>query len=376
MRGASVRVDPVVLAFLAGHVVERLVNPERQGGLAANAVAAIAMSVPFAWRRTRPLLFVTGVVAGSVLSSLIATPVQELFAAIVTLIAIGFALTRHHDGRDRWVPLGLAAVAVAASELALGGGAVLFVLLVLAGGAVGGWVVRERALLTRELAERTHELEALREARERDAVLDERRRIARELHDVVAHTVSVMVVQSGGARRQLRRDPDRALAAIAQVDATGREALAELDRLFGLLARREDAPCGLADLPALAARTRAAGLPVELAVRGEPRPLHPDADLALFRVVQEALTNTLKHGGPGAAVALAVDWADDAVEVVARDSGWGAAGPRGEGSRRGLAGMRDRLAPHGGSVQAGPLAAGGFEVRARLPAGAREEVPA
>jgi signal transduction histidine kinase len=361
----------LVLAFLAGHLLERLVNPESEGTAAANVLGALALTVPLLWLRRRPLVAVIGLVAGGVLNQEIATGTDALFVVLVTLIVVGFTITRHRDGAERWVPIGVGAVALGVSEAVFGSGDVAFVLLLLGGGAVGGALVRGRAELTRELAERTHELEALHELRERDAVLAERRRIARELHDVVAHTVSVMVVQAGGARRQVDRDPERALAALDQVRVTGEETLVELQRLFGLLHAGERA-AGLADLPALVARTRAAGLEVELDVEGEPGALDAEADLAAYRLVQEALTNTIKHAGPASA-RVEVRWEAGAVDVRVSDTGWGSAGPRGDGSRRGLVGMRERMELFGGEVQAGPLGSGGYEVRARLPL-AREEV--
>jgi signal transduction histidine kinase len=362
----------VVLVFFAAHLVDRAVNPLQEGGIAANLIGAVLMSVPFYWRRRRPYLFVGTLVAGALVNDLIdATPVNEMFVALVTLIFVGYTLGRHHEGRDRLIAFAVWVVAIGGMEAAMGGGDTTFVCIVSLGGLVGGIILRNRALLTRELAERTHELEALRAERERDAVLDERRRIARELHDVVAHTVSVMVVQAGGARRQLRRDPDRALAAMDLIETTGEETLVELQRLFGLLA-----DTGSRDLAALAERTRAAGLPVALEVTGQPRDVDPEAEHALYRVVQEALTNTLKHGGAGATARVAVSWSDADVEVVVSDTGHGLEGPRGEGSRRGLVGMRERMAAFGGDVQAGPGPGGGFEVRARLPLAAREEVHA
>ena len=361
----------VVLLFLGGHLIERAVNPQQEGGIAANLLGAVLMSVPFYWRRRRPYLFVGTLIAAALVNDLVATPVNELFVALLTLIFVGYTLGRHHDGRDRWIAFAIWVVAIGGAEAVMGGGDTTFVCIVSFGGLVGGIILRNRARLTRELAERTHELEALRAERERDAVLEERRRIARELHDVVAHTVSVMVVQAGGARRQLRRDPDRALAAMDLIETTGEETLVELQRLFGLLA-----DAGSRDLAALAERTRAAGLPVVLEVVGEPRGLDPEAEHALFRVVQEALTNTIKHGGAGATARVAVTWESGAVSVVVTDTGHGAAGPRGEGSRRGLVGMRERMAAFGGEVEAGPAAGGGFEVRARLPLAAREEVHA
>jgi signal transduction histidine kinase len=370
--------DLVVAAWLLLlNAFERAVTPEAEGGVLANAVGALAMSAAFLWRTRRPLVFAVALASAATLNSIIATDTNLLFASLAMLIIAGYSLGRHHTGRDRWVPLGLLGAAVGVAEMTLGSGDPQFPWLLLAAGLAAGVLVRRRTSLTRELAERTHELELLRSERERDAVLDERRRIARELHDVVAHTVSVMVVQSGGARRQIDRDPQRALDAIRLVRATGREALAELDRLFGLLHAEDAVPRGLGDLPALAERTRAAGLPVELAVSGTPAALSDDADLAAYRLVQEALTNTLKHGGPGATAAIEVGWAEAAVDVAVTDTGHGAAGPRGEGSRRGLEGMRDRIAAVGGEVEAGPGPEGGFVVRARLPLSARDEaVPA
>jgi signal transduction histidine kinase len=361
-------------AFLAFHIVDRfLVNPEYQGSVAANLAGAVAMSIPLVWLRRRPLLAVLGFSAGSALNELLgATRTDEMFASVVLLIVIGYVVARNHDGARRWIPLAAAAALIGGAELFHGAGDVGFVWLMIGAGALGGGLVRNRVALTRELAERTHELEALREAHERDAVLDERRRIARELHDVVAHTVSIMVVQAGGARRQLDRNPARALAALDQVQTTGEETLRELRRLFGLL-HAEDPPRGLDDLAELVARTRAAGLPVELDVAGEPRPLDADAGLAAYRLVQEALTNTLKHGGPGATARVALRWGEDMLDVRVSDTGWGAGGPRGDGSRRGLVGMRERMAAFDGQVEAGPGPDGGFEVRARLPL-AREEV--
>ena len=361
------------LVFLAFHLVERPVNPESEGSVAVNVLGALLMTIPMIWLYTRPVPSVLALIAGGIVNQEIATGTDQLFAAIVTLIFIGYVVARHHEGADRWIPLGLTAVALAIGEGFFGSGAVPFVLFVLTGGAIGGTLVRSRAAMTRQLAERTHELEALRDLRERDAMLAERRRIARELHDVVAHTVSVMVVQAGGARRQADRDPDRALAALDQVRATGEETLLELQRLFGLLQGDHRIP-GLADLPALVDRARAAGLEVELDVEGTRGALSPDADLAAYRLVQEALTNTIKHAGPATA-RVEVRWDHHALEVRVRDTGWGTQGPRGDGSRRGLVGMRERMEQFGGDIQAGPLEGGGYEVRARLPL-AREEVQA
>jgi signal transduction histidine kinase len=147
---------------------------------------------------------------------------------------------------------------------------------------------------------------------------------------------------------------------LTTIAATAREALAEMRRTLGLLHEEPGVP----DIKALVARTRAAGLPLELAEEGSPRPLAPGAGLALYRVAQEALTNVLKHAGPGASAQVTLHWEPERVTVVVRDDGAGAGG--GDGRGRGLAGMRERVGPHGGTVRAGPRPDGGFEVRAAI----------
>jgi signal transduction histidine kinase len=361
----------VALAILG--ILELSEHPEVDEVTVAGVAGVLLMTLPIALRRTRPALATPAVLSGAVLVAAVAAPPLNMFFGSGVITVLAYSLGRYTDGRARIVLLTATAV-VFFVDIAVADSVfdAFYAIFIVGAAAGGGLLVRGHVATTRELAERTHELEALRDASERDAMLDERRRIARELHDVVAHTVSVMVVQAGGARVQAERDPERAIAALDQVDGTGREALRELDLLFGLL-ETPDVDRGLAHLPALVAR---AGLPVELRTSGEPRELDAVADLALYRVVQEALTNTIKHGGPGAAATVEARWQDDGVEITVADTGWGVDGRRGEGSRRGLEGMRERLGALGGEVQAGPRAGGGFEVRARLPLRAREEVPA
>lgn len=234
--------------------------------------------------------------------------------------------------------------------------------------AAGQAVQRHRARVL-ELEVLTAELAHEREQRARLAVLDERQRIAREMHDVVAHSVSLMVVQAGGARRMLDSDPERSREALLAVEDVGREALAELRRVLGLL-RGSSSPLGLrpppgtGELAALAAATRTAGLPVELVVDGTPRPLPAGVDLAVYRLVQEALTNALKHArAHSATVRLA--WSPEALEVEVLDDGPGPLVPTQGG--HGLDGMRERLAAYGSTVHAGARRGGGFAVRARIP---------
>ncbi|WP_353952183.1 histidine kinase [Knoellia sp. S7-12] len=205
------------------------------------------------------------------------------------------------------------------------------------------------------------------------AAADERGRIARELHDLVAHSLAVTVVQAQAGQRVLDRDPEAARTALAAVERLSREGLGELRRLLGMLENDDsasvDPPPSLARLDELVADVRAAGLPVHLTVRGSPAGLPAGVDLAAYRIAQEGLTNVLKHAGPGAQVDLTVFYEDDAVEVQVVDDGRGNDGRGGNsgGAGRGLVGMRQRVALYGGSLEAGPRNDGGFEVRARMP---------
>ncbi len=201
------------------------------------------------------------------------------------------------------------------------------------------------------------------------AVAAERRRIARELHDVVAHSVSVMTVQAGAVRRLLRPDQERERQALEVVETTGREALAEMRRLVGLL-REQGAMPDLAPQPSmrtvhvLLATVREAGLPVELAVEGEEQELPAGIDLSAYRVIQEALTNALRYAGPARAW-VTVRWKASELELeIAND---GRSEPGGDGGGHGLAGMRERTALVGGTIESGPRPGGGFVVTAHLP---------
>ena len=207
------------------------------------------------------------------------------------------------------------------------------------------------------------------ELERREAVVEERARIARELHDVIAHSVSVMTVQAGAAEEMLRVDPSRALEPVRAVQETGRQALVEMKRLVGILRERDDevglAPQpGLADVERLVGQMRDAGLAVELRVEGTPRAAPIGIDLSAYRVVQEALTNSLKHGA-GGVVTVALRYRDDGLEVEVADDGRGTAD--GNGAGHGLVGMRERVGIFGGTFEAGPRAGGGFSVRALLP---------
>jgi len=206
------------------------------------------------------------------------------------------------------------------------------------------------------------------------AIEAERARIASELHDVVTHNVSVMVVQAGAARMAVASSPDEATDALRAVETSGRTAMAELRTLLGVLSPAGDGVAlrpqpGLGELDELIGRVSAAGLAVDLFVQGTPRPLPPGADLAAYRVVQEALTNVLRHAGR-AATSVMVHWGDE-LEITVSDAGRGesAAGGGPSGAGRGLLGLQERLSLYGGELDAGPRPGGGWQVRAVMPVG-------
>ena len=239
------------------------------------------------------------------------------------------------------------------------------------------WFGNTAWLSAHRQAELTWRAEQLRESQEkntRGAIVAERVRIARDLHDVVAHHVSVMGVQAGAARRALDRDADLARNALQTVEETARTAISDLRGLLGVLRaedtdQRDDTP-GLDRLPELVSSARSAGLEVRHGVYGEPRPVPDGVAVSAYRVVQEALTNVVKHAGARSAE-VRVRYLDTALEVEITDDGHG--GTRGtDGGGFGLAGMRERVAVHGGELEAGPRRDVGYRVRASLPVGARE----
>ena len=234
-----------------------------------------------------------------------------------------------------------------------------------------GDIVRQRrleAIARSEAAER-----ALRDAEERvrAAVAEERRTMARELHDVVAHGVSVMLIQAGAARQVVATSPEQATEALLTVEATGREAMTELRRLLGVLDDEGEgagvAPQpGLDQLGTLLDRVREAGLPAELEVAGTPRPLPPSLDVTVYRIVQEALTNALRYARR-AATLVRLTWEPAQLRIEILDDGPAAEAGAGDGSGRGLVGMRERATRVGGRLEAGPRLGGGYAVRAWLP---------
>lgn len=241
---------------------------------------------------------------------------------------------------------------------------------VIAGIWLSGMYVNTRRKYTLSLEERALRLERERDAQAEVSAASERARIARELHDVIAHSISVMVIQADGASYAVDTDTERAKRATQAIGNIGRQALTEMRRMLGVL-REGDANATLApqpgveQLPDLIQQTRTAGLPVEYAVSGEPLPLPAGLELVVYRIAQEALTNVMKHAGPSATAHVSLDYGDLSIQVRVRDDGRGTTFSDGRG--HGLVGMRERATVYGGEVRAAPVAGGGFEVVAWLP---------
>lgn len=237
---------------------------------------------------------------------------------------------------------------------------------------LAGDVMRERTLRADDLARRAAELERRRALEVAAAAADERMRIARELHDVVAHSMSVMVIQAAAAVRVMDDQPERARDAMRQVESTGRLAMAEMRRLLGIVRHANGVDIrlpqpGLGRLNDLVDEFRTAALPVTARIVGQPQPLPPGLDVSAYRIVQEALTNAMRHAR-ATSVEVVVRYSREAVEISVTDDGVGSAAHTDDAIGHGLVGMRERVALFGGELEAGPRAEGGFAVRARLPA--------
>uniref|UniRef100_UPI0030C6CC13 sensor histidine kinase n=1 Tax=Streptomyces lonarensis TaxID=700599 RepID=UPI0030C6CC13 len=377
----------LILALLSLRVVLGFPDGLPAISLAGALVAIVAIFVASTWRRrnsSRMLLVAIG--AGLVQLATDAPPmlINICFLFIVfsvasdrvrwaSRLALVAALLAPTAGVLRWNPSGFD------EPFYLVSNTVLFTV-----GFALAWVLgdslRTRRAYYAELEERAARLEHERETEARMAVSAERARIARELHDVVAHNVSVMVVQADGASYVFDSSPDQARNALDTISGTGRQALTEMRRLLGVLREdgTEDMPGdyvpqpGLEQLDDLIAQVRGTGLTVDCQCDGSPRPLPSGVELTAYRIVQEALTNTRKHGGPGAAASVRLTYGGDALSVLAEDDGRGAQawlyGDRGhDGHGHGLIGMRERVGMVGGRLETGPRPGGGFRIRATLP---------
>jgi signal transduction histidine kinase len=338
----------------------------------AAVAAALVVFVALAFRRRFPLVPLAAATAIAVGEIGLPDGSDNEAFGFIAILAI-YTAAAHTEGTGMVAAAILTATFWVALMITDGDswnlGGVLFFGLLLGSPFVAGRAIRYRRLREAALEETTVALARERDERARAAVAEERTRIARELHDVVAHAVSVMVLQARGGRKLLDDEPDEARAAFDTIERTGRQALGEMRRLLGKL-RAEDEELALAPQPslsrleALAAEVTRAGLPVELRIEGEPEELPPGVDLSAYRIVQEALTNALKHAGPARAV-VAVRYGDGELDIEVADDGRGE--PNGDGTGHGLAGIRERVSILGGDFAAGGRQRGGYRVRARLP---------
>ena len=357
-------------AVLVASVTEAATLRHLEGPRWAILLVGAGMSLVLLWRREHPLAIAVVLVAIAVPGAIWEADPSELVSAFIPLLIVAYSGGRYADTRGALLVLALLlgaapAVGLLGSQPSAGDAIVPAILVALCWFA--GRTVHLRVRHAAELHEAAARATEQREHEAQQAVADERRRIAREMHDVVAHSISIMVVQAGGARRILATDPDRAERAAARIRHAGSQALAEMDILLGVLETTDAAAAPALDgLDELVARTREAGLPVTLEVTGERRPLPGGAELAVYRVVQEALTNAIKHAG-GATTRVTLAWSAEALELRVADRGDGGPSPELAGAGHGLIGMRERLRVHGGELEAGPCDGGGFEVVARLP---------
>ncbi|WP_326636661.1 sensor histidine kinase [Streptosporangium sp. NBC_01755] len=334
----------------------------------------LLLFVPLLWLRQRPVTVFVIISLTCFLQWLFG--MQPLFFNVSVLVAMYGVASRRPlrwaVGAGLVVELGLA-LAFARPALPLD----LSAFATASAFAVAIWIAgiytNTRRRYLEGLEERAERAERERDQQARLAAAAERARIARELHDVVAHNVSVMIVQADGAGYAIEHDPEQARQAMRAVSATGRGALAEMRRMVGVLradgVQEEYAPQpSLSQLDDLVARVRASGLAVELRMLGVPRELPEGEQLTVYRIVQEALTNTLKHGGPDSHAVVEMEYGVRELLLRVTDDGRGAAAPEREGGH-GLVGMRERVALFGGSVEARPGPGGGFRVVARLPIG-------
>jgi signal transduction histidine kinase len=355
-------VAAVTVLLVAGELISgRLISYDPAiAPTTEEVVVSVALVLPLVFGPRAPVA-VFAIVMATCLVQLALTE-HVLVADLAPLVALYYLIAH---GPSRLKPIGLG--------VALAGGVLMSMRAsfpgVLDGFVVGTAVVTAEVLLAALLADRRVSrrarlaaLEVERDQQAEIAAARERARIARELHDVVSHSLAVMVAQADGGRYAAPEDPAAASRALAQIAETGRDALAQMRRLLGVLRAGEEG----GDLEGLVRRLARAGLPVELELVGHARELPAEVQLCVHRVTQEALTNVLKHADSPHRVEVVLRYLDAEVELTVRDDGRRAGA--GDGQGHGLAGMRERVALHSGTLSAGPRSGGGYEVRARVPA--------
>ncbi|MPZ70757.1 MAG: sensor histidine kinase [Actinobacteria bacterium] len=367
----------VVGALLLVTEFEIWIEPVFQTGLPGPrpplAVLAVVAIVPLLWRRQSPLTVLAIMLVGLLLVGVIGDPEQAAFGLVLALLIGVYSVASY--GATRVALVGVAATLVGGSVyswLTWVEGDALVDVIVPQLFIVGSWIAgREFNHLhgrTAELAERASLQERARESEAQIAVAEERTRIARELHDVVAHSISIMGLHAAAARRALKQDAGAAEESLLIVERTSRDAQEEMKRMLGML-RRDGSRGDITPIPALSRLTelieevKRTGLGVSLDVEGRARLLPQGLELSAYRIIQEALTNARRHGGSNVAVAVA--YGETSLDLTIRDDGSGASGQPVPG--HGIIGMRERVSLHGGELYVGNDDGGGFVVRALLP---------
>jgi signal transduction histidine kinase len=371
--------DGVILAALGigltGAVLGGQEHKGPEGPLWFDVVALLVIVLPLLARRRFPFgapaaMGVAAALASFVDQTVVPYDGVTFLVGCAALFLVGTLRDRSQAVAGLAVAEGVAAVVIHNDP---NGGVANFVVASIIFGIV--WAIAfgvgRKSVEADEFKERATRAEREREEQARVAVADERARIARELHDVVGHSVSVMTVQASAVRRLLLPEQQREREALLVVERTGREALAEMRRMVGVLRRPEEAPAlapqpSLEHLDKLVAQAREAGLPVELRIEGDSVQLPAGVDLTAYRLIQEGLTNAIKHARATRAEVL-VHFTDDHVELAVSDDGSGSGS--GDGGGHGLVGMRERVSVYGGELEAGPGPSGGYRLRARLPIG-------
>jgi signal transduction histidine kinase len=342
-----------------------------RGTPAVNAVVVPAMALVLAWRRRTPLLALAAVMGGIMLLALAFGGSQTSTAVFITVVAV-YSAAAHASTVELPVALAITAIGVAVRDYhdpeIVSFGDAIWNTILLGLTFLVGLGMRAREARTHALQAETEALKKEREIVVADAAAEERRRIARELHDIISHSLGIVVLQAGAAEQVLERDPEGARAALRSIRSTGQAAIGEMGTLLGLVRGEVHAPRqpqpSLADLDALIASMRESGLPVDLEIDGQQRTLGAALELSVFRVIQEGLTNALKHGGR-VPTHVVLQFRGDELEIEVTDEGGGEAD--GHGTGRGLAGMRERVEVFGGRLEAGPSAGCGWTLRAVLP---------